>query len=60
HSGPSYTTLLDSTNDGRSSDRSALYLDARRVQEVRCGKDLSRYGFEYYTRVKHVMANIDS
>ena len=24
------------------------------------GKDLSMYGFEDYTRVKHVMANIDS
>jgi betaine-aldehyde dehydrogenase len=24
------------------------------------GKDLSVYGFEDYTRVKHVMANIDS
>ncbi|TWP34367.1 gamma-aminobutyraldehyde dehydrogenase [Leekyejoonella antrihumi] len=24
------------------------------------GKDLSKYGFEDYTRVKHVMANIDS
>ena len=24
------------------------------------GKDLSQYGFEDYTRVKHVMANIDS
>ena len=24
------------------------------------GKDLSMYGFEDYTRIKHVMANIDS
>ena len=24
------------------------------------GKDLSQYGFEDYTRVKHVMVNIDS
>ena len=24
------------------------------------GKDLSKYGFEDYTRVKHVMANIES
>jgi betaine-aldehyde dehydrogenase len=24
------------------------------------GKDLSKYGFEDYTRIKHVMANIDS
>ena len=24
------------------------------------GKDLSMYGFEDYTRIKHVMANLDS
>jgi betaine-aldehyde dehydrogenase len=24
------------------------------------GKDLSKYGFEDYTRIKHVMANIES
>jgi betaine-aldehyde dehydrogenase len=24
------------------------------------GKDLSMYGFEDYTRIKHVMANIES
>jgi hypothetical protein len=29
---------------------------ARRLQEVGYGKDLSMYGFEDYTRVKHVMS----
>ena len=32
---------------------------ARRVQALRYGKDLSMYGLEDYTRVKHVMAAID-
>ena len=34
---------------------------ARRLQaQSGYGKDLSMYGFEDYTRIKHVMANIDS
>jgi hypothetical protein len=32
---------------------------ARRLQALGYGKDLSMYGFEDYTRIKHVMSNID-
>jgi hypothetical protein len=34
--------------------------DARRMPTPFMGKDLSMYGLEDYTRIKHVMANIES